>query len=76
MPLMDGYESTKQIRTLESKRKAQGGSVLPVFAVTADVVTGTQERCLSAGMNGLLTKPLSEKELRAALVTVAEKIPN
>lgn len=71
MPVMDGYESTQQIRCLE---EAQGQSAVPVFAVTADVVTGTKERCLSAGMNGLLTKPLSGKELKSVLLAVAENI--
>jgi len=63
MPVMDGYDSTRD----QGNGKDKGTFRAPVFAVTADVVTGTEDRCLTAGMNGLLTKPLSEKDLRPRL---------
>jgi PAS domain S-box-containing protein len=51
MPVMDGYKATRRIReSLQSK--------IPIVALTADVTSSARERCLSAGMNGYLTKPL------------------
>jgi len=63
MPVMDGYEATRRIR-------AQGGARnpdVPILALTADVMSETRERCLEAGMNDYLTKPLEPQELDEAL---------
>jgi polar amino acid transport system substrate-binding protein len=59
MPVMDGYEATKCIR-----HNANG---TPIVAMTANAMQGDLERCLEAGMNGYLTKPLMLKELRTEL---------
>jgi signal transduction histidine kinase len=59
MPLMGGVELTKLIRTNTDKRKAN----TPVLGVTANVMQEDRERYLSAGMNDLVLKPYSEKEL-------------
>jgi CheY-like chemotaxis protein len=53
MPDMDGLEATRRIR-----EGAGGAASTPVVAITADLVEGTRERCLSAGMNDFLTKPV------------------
>jgi signal transduction histidine kinase len=52
MPDMDGYETTRRIR------KHTQYAELPIIALTAHAIVGEQERCLSAGMNDYLTKPL------------------
>ncbi len=65
MPDMDGFELTRQIRTEEAAR-ADGGR-LPIVALTANALKGEAERCLAAGMDDYLTKPLTLERLRAAL---------
>ncbi|MCY1446469.1 Sensor histidine kinase RcsC [compost metagenome] len=61
MPLMDGYEATRQIR-----RNGRQTS-LPVIALTANVMPEERERCRRAGMNDYLSKPLRRQELEAVL---------
>lgn len=55
MPIMNGYEAAKKIRTL--------GSKVPIVAVTASALKGEMERCLQAGMNDLITKPFRMPDL-------------
>lgn len=63
MPVMDGFQMTAQLR----KREATGGGRIPILAVTANALRDEQERCLDAGMDGYLSKPISMDNLRAAL---------
>jgi PAS domain S-box-containing protein len=64
MPAMDGYELTRQVRVVE----AQAGAVrTPVVAVTANAMRGEEERCLAAGMDAYLAKPVAIARLRATL---------
>ncbi|MEM8883146.1 MAG: ATP-binding protein [Planctomycetota bacterium] len=62
MPIMDGYEVTARIRQLEG-----GGRHTPIIAMTASVMTGQRERCLAAGMDDFLGKPIDLPRLHAAL---------
>jgi CheY-like chemotaxis protein/HPt (histidine-containing phosphotransfer) domain-containing protein len=64
MPGMDGYELTRRLRTAEA---AEGGQRTPVIAVTANAMRGEEERCLAAGMDAYLAKPVAIDRLRATL---------
>ncbi|MFO1328185.1 MAG: response regulator [Rubrivivax sp.] len=63
MPGLDGIEATRRIRALPDRAAA----TVPIVALTADAFTDTRERCLVAGMNSFLSKPVSREKL-AALV--------
>jgi CheY-like chemotaxis protein len=66
MPEMDGIQATQAIR----EREKQTGGHIPIIAMTAHAVQGYRERCLGAGMDGFLTKPIWPAELNAALRSV------
>ncbi len=61
MPEMDGYETTRAIR------KTLGLTELPILAMTAHAMRGVREKCLAAGMNDYVSKPISRRDLFAAL---------
>jgi PAS domain S-box-containing protein len=61
MPLMDGLAATAAIRKIERKRG--DGSHQAVIALTAHAMQGDQERCLAAGMDGFLAKPIGMRQL-------------
>ena len=63
MPLMDGFEATEAIR---AKEKGTGRHI-PIIALTAHAMAGDKERCLDAGMDGYITKPLRRKTLITAI---------
>ena len=63
MPEMDGFLATKEIRKLE----LQHGSHVPVIAMTAHAMEGDRERCISAGMDDYISKPVDAKKLQAVL---------
>ncbi|HTU22482.1 MAG TPA: response regulator, partial [Gemmataceae bacterium] len=63
MPEMDGLEATAAIRA----RERGSGRHLPIFAMTAYAMKGDRERCLDAGMDGYISKPVQPRELWEAI---------
>jgi signal transduction histidine kinase/ligand-binding sensor domain-containing protein/DNA-binding response OmpR family regulator len=66
MPEMNGFEATRIIR---EKEKTQGGHI-PIVAMTAHAMKGDRERCLMAGMDGYVSKPIQVQELYAVIEEV------
>jgi len=62
LPILDGYKTTRIIRTIEAERRSEGRDTppIPIIALTASALRGDREKCISAGMNDYLTKPLSQ----------------
>lgn len=69
MPELDGLEATRRLRQREG---AEGGHI-PVIAMTAHAMMGDRERCLAAGMDGYITKPIQIDTLLAA---IADSLPS
>ncbi len=61
MPIMDGYEATRQIRA------ATPPNLAPIIAMTANAMKEDRDRCLAAGMNGYIAKPIDLAELKQVL---------
>jgi CheY-like chemotaxis protein/HPt (histidine-containing phosphotransfer) domain-containing protein len=76
MPVMDGYEATKMIRQFEAEKELPP---TPIIAITGNAMKGDKEKCLRAGMDDYISKPLKRGDLEQKLATwlPAEKcIPN
>jgi CheY-like chemotaxis protein len=77
MPEMDGFETTARIR----ERERSTGEHIPIVAMTAHALKGDRQRCLDAGMDGYLTKPIHASDLYEALAlfsppsTFTERMP-
>jgi PAS domain S-box-containing protein len=71
MPEMDGLEATTVIRSHE---RCAGGR-LPIIAMTAHAMKGDRERCLEAGMDGYVAKPIQAQELHEAIARVMSPCP-
>ncbi len=67
MPEMSGYEATAAIREIE---KTAGGHI-PIIAMTAHAMKGDKEKCLEAGMDGYVSKPIHPKRLAEAIENMA-----
>jgi len=59
MPILDGLEATRQIR----KQESETGDHIPIIAMTAHAMKGDKERCITAGMDSYISKPIKIKEL-------------
>ena len=64
MPEMDGYQA---IRTMKSSEKMKD---IPVIAITAQAMTGDREKCIEAGADGYISKPVNVDELLAILANI------
>jgi CheY-like chemotaxis protein len=63
MPEMDGYEAATSIRKAEETTLKR----VPILAMTAHAMKGDREKCLAAGMDGYLSKPIRPGDLRQAI---------
>ena len=71
MPAMDGFEATAAIRA----REMATGSHIPIIAMTAHTMKGDREKCLAAGMDGYISKPIDGRALLQAIDGAALQVP-
>ncbi len=69
MPRIGGFEATAAIR----EKERQTGTHLPILALTAHAMTGDRERCLEAGMDDYIAKPIRARELLEKMDRLLEK---
>jgi PAS domain S-box-containing protein len=69
MPIMDGYLATAEIR----RRESSSSRHTPIIAMTAHAMKGDKEKCLEAGMDGYVTKPIKSKTMLAEISRVLEE---
>lgn len=62
MPNMNGYELTEAIR------KEKNGKAVPIIAITAGTIKGTKEKCLKAGMNDYISKPILQESIKSLIL--------
>jgi CheY-like chemotaxis protein/HPt (histidine-containing phosphotransfer) domain-containing protein len=71
MPELDGFQAAARVRELERGRESAGAAArLPIIALTANAVEGDRERCLAAGMDGYVTKPIDPDVLIEAVRSI------
>ena len=73
MPVLDGYSATRRLREIESE---QNKPRMPVIAMTAHAMSGDRERCLQAGMDDYLSKPLDRQLLEQTLARWMQQSPH
>ena len=69
MPVLDGYRATQRLREIEKRR----GTRTPVVAMTAHALAGDREKCVEAGMDDYVAKPISPEVLAEVLGKWVEK---
>lgn len=67
MPEMDGYEATSEIRRRENNTETGICGRIPIFALTASAMQGDREKCLRAGMDDFISKPIQAADLRRVI---------
>jgi CheY-like chemotaxis protein/nitrogen-specific signal transduction histidine kinase len=72
MPDVDGFEATSMIRAMESETSRR----LPIIAVTAHAMEGDRQRCLDAGMDDYVSKPMDPEKLEAAIQRWTGQLPD
>jgi CheY-like chemotaxis protein/nitrogen-specific signal transduction histidine kinase/HPt (histidine-containing phosphotransfer) domain-containing protein len=72
MPVMDGYQASRERRRIEAEGKLPR---VPIIAMTANAMVGDREKCLAAGMDDYITKPLDRAKLTALLAHWLERSP-
>ena len=75
MPVMDGWEATRQIRAWEQET-TEGTVRRPILALTAHAMKGNREACLEAGMDDFITKPIDPEDLARGVETWATLRPS
>jgi CheY-like chemotaxis protein len=73
MPEMDGFEATAAIRKQEQEKET--AAHIPIIAMTAHAMKGDEERCLQAGMDGYISKPIQREALFAMINRLAAEPP-
>ena len=68
MPVMDGYDATREIRKIEMTQK--NNIHTPIIALTANAMRGDAEKCIAAGMDGYISKPFKPEDLFKALANL------
>ena len=68
MPTMDGFEATAKIR----ERERTSGQHIPIVAMTAHALKGDEERCLAAGMDAYISKPIRREELYSIIEDILQ----
>ena len=72
MPEMDGFEATSAIR----EKERSTGRHIPIIAMTAHALKGDQDRCLAAGMDGYISKPIRTSEMFSTIEDVLSRFRN
>ena len=70
MPVMDGYDATRKIREIENDTKKH----IPIIAMTANAMKGDEEKCIDAGMDDYLSKPVNVEDLDKVLTKYLESL--
>jgi len=65
MPIMDGFEATRNVCKYEQENKLKH---IPIIALTANAMKGDREKCIEAGMDDYLSKPVRQKDFASKIV--------